>query len=438
MRWGKVTLGELLVESRIPCENPDPNRRIRVKLHVQGVEKRPFENEMKGATTQFIRKAGQFIYGKQNLHKGAFGVIPNELDGFETSADIPSFDVREDCLPEWIYYYFKSGNRYLELEKLARGVGSQRIHPKQIYDIKIPFPPKEIQRELIQRINTNELKFNEFVDEQFQQLNLLKKLRHQILQDAVQGKLVPQDFNDEPASVLLERLKAEKEKLVRQKKIRQGKLQEAEFQEDLLFEIPKNWSWCNLDDICYNITDGTHQTPTYTKTGRIFLSAQNVKPFKFMPEVHKYVGEQAYQEYIKNRKPELNDILVARVGAGIGEAAVINHEIDFSFYVSLGLIQPFKQSANSDFITLVINSPYGVKYAKGNISSKGGSAGNFNLGRIRSFQIPFPPLKEQQCILDKVEQLMTFCDELEQSIQQSQKYTQNLLQVALKEALESN
>ena len=123
---------------------------------------------------------------------------------------------------------------------------------------------------------------------------------------------------------MLEQIKAEKEKLVRERKIKRGKLQEAETQNELLFDIPKNWKWCNLDEICANITDGTHQTPTYTQTGRIFLSAQNVKPFKFMPEDHKYVSEDTYQEYIRNRKPEREDILIARVGAGIGEAAVIN------------------------------------------------------------------------------------------------------------------
>ena len=96
MNWRRVKLGELISESRVPSLNPDPNRRITVKLNVLGVEKRPLENEKAGATRQFIRKAGQFIYGKQNFHKGAFGVIPENLDGFESSADLPSFDVRKD------------------------------------------------------------------------------------------------------------------------------------------------------------------------------------------------------------------------------------------------------------------------------------------------------------------------------------------------------
>lgn len=96
--WKKVKLGSLLTESKIVSESPNPNNRIRVKLNVLGIEKRPVTKDKKGATRYFIRKAGQFIYGKQNLHKGAFGIVPEELDGYESSLDIPAFDVDDCCL----------------------------------------------------------------------------------------------------------------------------------------------------------------------------------------------------------------------------------------------------------------------------------------------------------------------------------------------------
>jgi type I restriction enzyme S subunit len=206
-------------------------------------------------------------------------------------------------------------------------------------------------------------------------------------------------LTDNSANMLLKKITAEKEALIRDKKIKQGKLQEAELQSELIFEIPKNWVWCKLDDICLNITDGTHQTPTYTETGRPFISAQHVKPFKFTPYKYKHISEEAYQECIKSGKPELGDILVTRVGA-IGEAAVIDSNLEFAYYVSVGLVQPFKEHVISQYLEFVINSPYGNLYSKGNVSSKGSSAGNFNLGRIRSFLIPLPPYCEQQMILD--------------------------------------
>lgn len=357
---------------------------------------------------------------------------------------------KNKILPEYLYLFLNSYAFWPQILLKQRGALLQNVNANLMRQLLIPMCSIEEQKGLLKNVDTGLVQSIEIekkrVSSLFKtkveistelthQLTLVKKLRQQLLQDAVQGKLVEQNPTDEPASELLKKIKAEKVKLIAEKVIKQGKIQEAEKQEELLFEIPQNWIWCTLDEISKNITDGTHQTPVYTKEGRIFLSAQNIKPFKFMPEEHKFVSEEAYEEIIKNRKPEKGDILIARVGAGIGEAAVINQDIDFCFYVSLGLVQPFKEFLNTEYLPLVINSPYGVKYAKGNISSKGGSAGNFNLGRIRSFLIPLPPLAEQERIIQKVEELMQYCNKLEASIKQSEALNEKLLQQVLREAL---
>ena len=152
MSWKKVKLGDILTESKIVSENPNPDRRITVRLKVLGVEKRGLENEVEGATKQFIRKAGQFIYGKQNFHKGAFGIVPPELDGFESSSDLPAFDVDKSCLPEFIFYFFKQGNFYLELAKIASGVATQRINTTQLFELELLLPDIKTQRQLIENI----------------------------------------------------------------------------------------------------------------------------------------------------------------------------------------------------------------------------------------------------------------------------------------------
>jgi len=438
MSWERLILKEILKQAKAPIQILKEKEYKLVTISNNGsITLRKIEKGIQiSADKAYAAKKGAFIYSRLSVHNGAFGIVPDDLDGALITSEMPIFDINANTLPDFLIYSLKLPSFKLQLNNLTKGMGRTRVKEDSFLSLYIDIPSIDEQKSIINEISDKEQLVTNISKLSLYQLDLLKKLRQQILQDAVQGKLVPQDLNDEPASVLLEQIKAEKEKLVREKKIKKGKLQEAETQEELLFDIPKNWIWCNLDEICANITDGTHQTPSYTQNGRIFLSAQNVKPFKFMPEDHKYVSEDAYQEYIKNRKPEKGDILVARVGAGIGEAAVINQEIDFCFYVSLGLVQPIKELTNSEFLTMVINSPYGVKYAKGNISSKGGSAGNFNLGRIRSLLIPLPPLAEQQRILTKIDQLMTLFDELEQTIQQNKKYTQELLQVALKEALE--
>ena len=173
--WKKVKLGTLLTESKIVSDNPNADKRIRVKLNVLGVEKRPETKDKKGATKYHIRKTGQFIYGKQNLHKGAFGIVPEELDGYESSSDIPAFDVDDSCYPEWIFYFFKKGNSYLQLENLAKGVGSKRIQPKQIFELEIFLPTKEEQEKILNEIKTIEDKNYKLIKEvTFREKNLIK------------------------------------------------------------------------------------------------------------------------------------------------------------------------------------------------------------------------------------------------------------------------
>lgn len=437
--WKKVKLGSLLTESKVVAESPNTENRIRVKLNVLGIEKRPNTKDKKGATKYYIRKAGQFIYGKQNLHKGAFGIVPQELDGFESSLDIPAFDIDESCYPEWIFYFLKKGKFYLKLENLAKGVGSKRIHPEQIFGLDIYLPTKEEQRKVLEEIEKAEANNQGLLNEiQLQELNLIK-LRQSILQDAIKGKLTEEwrnkNQNIGPASELLKKIKAEKEKLIEEKTIQKGKKQESISDFEISSELPLEWEYIDLDDLVQYITDGTHQTPKYVQSGRMFLSAQNIKPFKFMPAKHKYVSEQDYQIYINHKKPEIGDLLLGRVGAGIGETAVIDQNIDFAIYVSLALVKTFKKLTNSNYFAIVFNSPYGVKYAKGNVSSRGNSAGNFNLGRIRSFKIPLPTIEEQNEIVKKVNQLILHCDNLQKEILASKEDSEKLTQTVLIELL---
>ena len=151
-------VGNFLIESKI--EGIDNiNKRLTVKLNLKGIFKREIKaNEVEGATKQFIRKAGQFIYGKQNLHKGAFGIIPKEFDGYLTSTDIPSFDFKGEINKNWFYYYFSRKSFYENLEKLSTGTGSKRVSPKEFLNIKILIPEIEEQNNitiLLENIDKN-------------------------------------------------------------------------------------------------------------------------------------------------------------------------------------------------------------------------------------------------------------------------------------------
>lgn len=442
MSWETETFGSLLTESRIPSDNPDIEKRIRVKLNVQGVEKRPVGAEKEGATKQFIRKAGQFIYGKQNFHKGAFGVIPPELDGYESSADIPSFDVRHDCLPEWIYYYFKAGNRFIELADYARGVGSQRIHPKQLADLEIPLPPLEVQEKIINELKVFEK--DQISTELNHQLSLVKQLRQSFLREAMQGKLVPQDPNDEPAAVLLEKIKTEKEQLIKEKKIKKEKTLPPISEDEIPFKIPENWVWCRLGEILVELLGGfAFQSSKYINDSQNqVIRLGNVKNDNLLLETNPAFISDEYASIAYKSKLIPGDILVTMTGTRAKRDylfTLLLKEYNFE-KVNLYLNQrvgAFRLNIhiNKEFINFLLKEP---KILEPVFDSSTGAANQANIGivALNNILVPLPSLTEQGRIVTKLDELMLLCDNLEASIKESKAQNEALLQQVLREALE--
>jgi restriction endonuclease S subunit len=155
--WKKVKLESILfVPKKTKAKKIDRNKLITVRLHRKGVIKNENTGGLRiGATTYYIRKAGQFIYGKQNLHNGALGIVPIELDGFLTSSDIPTLDINiEKVMPEFIEILIGRKTFYKYLEKYSAGSGAKRISEKVLLEIKIDLPPIETQEKFIHLIKT--------------------------------------------------------------------------------------------------------------------------------------------------------------------------------------------------------------------------------------------------------------------------------------------
>lgn len=295
------------------------------------------------------------------------------------------------------------------------GAAIPHLNKELFFNMPFPIPPLAEQKRIVAKIEELMPLIEEYgkAEEQLTKLNaeFPDKLRKSILQQAVQGKLTERDPADEPASELLKRIKKEKEALMKSGKIKKEKPLPEITEDEKPFDIPDTWELVRLSDIC-NISDGTHQTPTYVEHGIPFISAQNVKPYRFLPENHRDVSYEDYLEYNKNISPEKGDILMARVGAGIGEAAIIDQDFEFSIYVSLTLIKCYSKEFDMMYLLHVLNSPIGRKLAEKKTLGKGASQGNLNLIFIREFVLPIPPLAEQKRIVKRVEELLALCDEL--------------------------
>lgn len=133
-------IGDYLSESiDLKEESPNRNKILSVKLYQGGVIKNPTTETLKlGSTIYFHRKSGTFIYGKQNLFHGAFGIVPNDLDGFLSSGDVPAFNFKSGINKS--YFVRLVAHEYPKWEKLANGSGSKRIHEKEFLAIPVLLP----------------------------------------------------------------------------------------------------------------------------------------------------------------------------------------------------------------------------------------------------------------------------------------------------------
>ena len=248
-----------------------------------------------------------------------------------------------------------------------------------------------------------------------------QQLKNSILQMAVQGKLVPQDPNDEPASVLLERIRAEKERLIKEKKIKREKNPSVIFKgadntpyekigdevrslaDEVPFDIPDSWEWVRLGTLLGIISDGTHKTPNYVEDGVPFLSVQNISKGYFDFTKVKYITEDEHRKLCERVAPQAGDILFCRIGT-LGKAIKCTLNIEFSIFVSLGLLRPIDPSV-TDYLVFTINSPLGEKWIQENKVGGGTHTYKINLSDIPNMLIPLPPYQEQNRIFAKLQEL---------------------------------
>lgn len=173
----------------------------------------------------------------------------------------------------------------------------------------------------------------------------------------------------------------------------------------------KQWRRIKLDDICNQITDGTHRTPRYTTSGIPFLSVKNVTSGFIDMNNTKFISIEEHQEFIKRCHPEYGDILYTKVGT-TGVAKIIDIKQDFSIFVSLALLKIKNDVVFNRFLEYVLNSPY--VYKQSQKLTSGAANRNFLLNDIKKVELYLPPLSEQRSIVARLDSLSAHVRELEE------------------------
>jgi len=251
-----------------------------------------------------------------------------------------------------------------------------------------------------------------------------QQLKNSILQMAVQGKLVPQDPNDEPASVLLERIRAEKDALIKSGKIKKEKNPSVIFRgadnlpyekignnepvciaDEVPFEIPDSWEWCRLGSILNKLTDGTHSTPKYVESGIPFISVKDVSSGYLDFSNCKYITKEEHKELYERCNPEQGDILLTKVGT-TGIPIIVDTNDEFSLFVSVALLKFNQNLLYNEYLVHLINSPLVQKQATEN--TKGVGNKNWVMRDIANTLIAIPPLQEQYRIVEEFKKYNIF------------------------------
>ena len=243
-----------------------------------------------------------------------------------------------------------------------------------------------------------------------------KALRQKILDLAIHGKLVPQDPNDEPASVLLERIRAEKERLIKEGKIKKGKKSaKTSDKPHYPYELPEGWAWCKLDDIAYVASGSTPEKSSFVPKGIPYIKMYNLRnqkiDFEYKPQ---YITAEIHNGKLQRSRTEVGDLIMNIVGPPLGKLAIIPPSLpQANFNQAAVLIRPYLHKDNIN----VYLKAYLEEMSEINSISTKGSAGqvNISLTQSQNMRIPLPPLPEIERIIKNLKYWLSFVDNIEEN-----------------------
>ena len=347
-----------------------------------------------------------------------FSCIPIASTGFAV------LTCHAELCNKFLFYYMMSPDfdAYANNTDNAKGVAYPAINDDRLYKALIPIPPLGEQFRIVSAIESVDASIRDYgaKEEALRALNgsFPECLKKSILQEAVQGKLVPQDPSDEPAEALLERIRAEKQRLIKEDKIKKDKHESVIFRrdnshyekrgseevcidEEIPFEIPENWAWARLSSASISIADGDHQPPPQVQDGIPFLVISNVSDGIVDFSNTRYVPKKYFDSLAEIRIPQCGDLLFTVTGS-YGIVIPVQTERKFCFQRHIALIK--LGCLSSEFMRLWLSSP--LVYEQCRRAATGTAQKTVGLASLKGLLIPIPPLNEQVRILQKLNTLL--------------------------------
>ncbi len=404
--WVITNIGELLI-------NRD-SERIPLSLDVRNQQKNRIYDYYGAAGV--IDKVDSYLFDERLLLIGEDGA--NLLSRSKDNAFFAEgkywvnnhahvLDCTEKAILDYVAYIINSMN----LEKYITGSAQPKLSQDNLNKIPILLPPLAEQHRIVKAVNElfgqidiieqSEKEINEASD----------KVRSKVLNLAIQGRLVPQDPNDEPASVLLDKICKEKERLVKEGKLKKKDLEEKPISEDEIpFDIPEGWEWCRLKQICSKIIDGDHNPPAglTSKTEYLMISSKNINDDKLINlDDVRFLSKEVFEKEDLRTQARKNDILFTSVGS-LGRSCIIQDEsLNLSFQRSVTILTTY---IFNSYLKRYLDSPYVQSFV--NEHSSGTAQRGFYLNQMELLIVPLPPLAEQRRIVEKIEEILSAVEKL--------------------------
>ena len=425
--WCWCRLGEIVPFGT--CKNAEPNEIEEEDwiLDLEDIEKDSgkilafkTKKQIDAKSTKHVFIKGNVLYSKLRPYLNKCVIAPK--NGFCTSEILP-LDFGEHIYNKYAQLYLMSPFFVDYTNSLSFGVKMPRLGTEDGKKALFPLPPLVEQKRIVAAIE----KFMPLIEEYGKKETQLKAINEKIgtltkkaiLQEAVQGKLVPQIASEGNARDLLEEIRKKKlshgldfanAKSGKRKSKKETALAGSNpcdiTEEEIPFDIPENWCWCRLSEYL-DIRDGTHDSPKFYDNGIPFVTSKNLNDGILDFSTCKYITEEDHKKFSARSFVEDGDILFAMIGS-IGNPVIVKKKFDFSFK-NMALFKRYtKEKTDMKYIFYYLSY---IQFELKRIAT-GGVQSFIGLGTFREMLFPLPPLAEQKRIVAAIEKMLPLCEKL--------------------------
>jgi type I restriction enzyme, S subunit len=468
--WALVRLGEV-----VQLENGDrsknyPNKSTLVDSGIPFVNAghlingRIDKSEMTFITNDHydLLRSGKFVPNdilfclRGSLGKSA---IVDEVECGAIASSLVIIRAYQGIFPTYLHRFFLSGLSFRQIKKYDNGTAQPNLSATDLAKFTLPVPPLKEQHRIVAKVDelmrlcdqleqqteasieahqvlvetlletlTNSADADELM-ENWQRISThfdtlftteasIDQLKQTILQLAVMGKLVPQDPNDEPASILLDRIAEEKAQLIKEKKIKKQKALPPIADDEKPFELPEGWEWCRVQDVAMFTTSGSRDwAKYYSETGALFVTMGNLSrgSYDLRLDTLRYVQPPQGGEGSRT-KLEANDLLISITG-DVGNLGLIPENFGEAYINQHTCLLRFMPECHDKYFPEFMRSPWAKFQFE---APQRGIKNSFRLSDVGEMLLPLPPKQERFRIALKIDELLRVCDLLKSAFSKYQ------------------